>query len=406
MTSYNNATGKNEGIIKNKKTYFAILAHKNEEALAAQIQNIRHFNPDAGIIIYNGGTDPDFGKRLNTLHHPNSHPIRYGNLTPYFWEVMKWLEENHIEYNYLINLDHDVLFVKDGFLEYVDKLMKDYDVMGWDMVTSHSPSDAVITCCREMWAEWDTWGPLFGTNSFIRYLNSTQVYRHDIVRRMLETTDQGLVEDMIANSKVFALEEIFFVTLAASKGARIREYPRDENWKRSSRFRGQITLEEAEWVKEHPYYYWIHPVKEERLIQLNNWLFGKETPLTEENNSGQHQPENLEGKKNETGHKVETIIPLPVRSSRTLLKAGKRKKTYANKKPAGNLNSKKKRMLNKQPIKTLRKRKPLKARTTGTINKHKASFFLPSSLRGKSKTKLRTPTKLKKRLGRQRKRSA
>lgn len=277
MNANEETSGELDGIVRNKKTYFAILAHKNEAALTEQVRNIRHFNPDSGIIIYNGGTDPEFGKSLGVLNYPDSHAIRYGNLTPYFWEVMKWLEENHVEYKYLINLDHDVLFVKHGFQDYLDKLMRDHDVIGWDMVTSSSPSDAILTCCRDMWREWDKWGPFFGTGSFIRFLNSTQVYHHDIVRRMLDTTDHQLAETLIAESGVFALEEIFFATLAFSKGARVGEYPREENWKRASRFRRQISLQEAEWVREQPSYFWIHPVKETWLILMNRWLMDQES---------------------------------------------------------------------------------------------------------------------------------
>lgn len=278
MTFHDRAGWDNGGIVKNKDVYFAILAHKNEEALAEQIRNIRHFNPDAGIIVYNGGPNPGFGKDMNTLFYPGSHPIRYGNLAPYFWEIMKWLEECRVEYKYLINLDHDVLFVKHGFTRFLNKLMEGYDVMGWDMVPSSSPSDAVLSCCRGMWKEWDKWQPLLGTDKIYRYLNPTQVYTHEMVRRMLETTDHKLAEELIADSKVFALEEVFFVTLAYSRGARIREYPREENWKRASRFSSQINFEEAEWSRNHPLYYWIHPVKDERLIRMNKWLMG-ESPL-------------------------------------------------------------------------------------------------------------------------------
>ncbi|WP_314004150.1 hypothetical protein [uncultured Paenibacillus sp.] len=283
----------NEGSAR-KKIVFAVLAHKGEEALSVQIRNIRHFNPDADIILYNGGTNSNLGKDLDVLIYPGSHPITYGNLTPYFWEIMKWLEESRAEYDYLINLDHDVLFVKHGFGDYLDETMKDYDVMGWDMVASYSPADAAIACCRHMWKEWKKWGPLFGTDHFIRYLNSTQIYRQSIVRRMLDHAEHRMVEEFISSSNVFALEEVFFATLALAEGARIRAYPREEHWKRASRFRGQISREEAEWVRRHPYYYWIHPVKDARLIRMNKWLMGEE-------GSPSNEPESLMEKEAASG---------------------------------------------------------------------------------------------------------
>jgi hypothetical protein len=259
------------------KIYFAILAHINEEALSSQIRNIRHFNPGAGIIVYNGGQNPDFAQSLDVLLYPGSHPIPYGNLTPYFWEIMKWLENQQVDYEYLINLDHDVLFVQHGFQSYLAKVMKHYDVMGWHMVTSFSPADASLSCCCDMWKEWGLWGPFFRTEYFIRFLNSTQVYRRSIVRKMLQAVDHQAVERMIRSSKVFALEEMFFVTLALSLGARIREYPREENWRSVSRFgHEQISKDEVRLIMRHPYYYWIHPVKESWLIRMNQWLLGLE----------------------------------------------------------------------------------------------------------------------------------
>lgn len=261
------------GIIRSRKIYFAILAHINEEALAAQVENIRRYNPEAGIIVYNGGTDPDFAKKQNVLLYPGAHPIRYGNLTPYFWEIMKWLEDQHVEYEYLINLDHDVLFIKDGFMDYLENTMDNYDVMGWHMVTTYSPADTELSCCHDMWKEWDHWGPFFNTGYFIRYLNSTQVYRHGIIRRMLEASKGRGVENKIAGSNVFALEEMFFVTFALSLGARIREYPREDNWRSVSRFgHNQITKDEVRLIRSLSYYHWIHPVKEDWLIEMNRWL--------------------------------------------------------------------------------------------------------------------------------------
>lgn len=263
-------------VIRNRKTYFAILAHINEEALAVQIRNIRHFNPDAGIIVYNGGTNPDFGKGLDVLLYPYSHPVSYGNLAPYLWEIMKWLEDTHVEYEHLINLDHDALFIKHGFQDYLRKLMKNHDVMGWDMVTTLTPADTVLSCCLDMWRDWAEWGPFFETEYFIRFLNCTQVYSHSIIRKMLEAVDYQDVSGRLAHSQVFALEEMFFVTLALSLGGRIREYPREENWHSIARFGlDQVSIKEVRLAGQHPYYYWIHPIKEEQLIRMNQWLMGE-----------------------------------------------------------------------------------------------------------------------------------
>lgn len=252
---------------------FALLAHQDEHVLAAQLDNIRHYNPDARIVLYNGGTDPYFARGFNIPICPYSRPMKHGNLTRYLWDIMKWLEETCVDYEYLINLDHDVLFLKHGFQAFLDETMQEYDCMGWDMVTSCSRRDSDLSCVQTMWDEWHIWKPVFQTDLFIRFLNPAQVYRHQLVRRMLASVDHEEMEGMFAASRVFALEEMFFVTLALACGGRIREYPRDNTWQRVARFqRPGISREEAYRAIHRPYYFWIHPVKGMELIRMHQWL--------------------------------------------------------------------------------------------------------------------------------------
>ncbi|MBP1156660.1 MULTISPECIES: hypothetical protein [unclassified Paenibacillus] len=252
---------------------FALLAHEDEHTLAAQLDNIRHFNPGSRIVLYNGGTDPDFARRFELPICPYSRPLNHGNLTFYMWDVMRWLEEEHVDYEYLINLDHDLLFVKHGFQAFLNETMGKYDCMGWDMVTSRSSEDSELTCVQTMWDEWHLWKPVFQTDHFIRFLNPAQVYRHQLVRCMLASVDRVKMERMFSETRVFALEEMFFVTLALSCGGKIREYPRDETWHKVARFQWPgISHEEAYHARDHPYYFWVHPVKGIALFQMHQWL--------------------------------------------------------------------------------------------------------------------------------------
>lgn len=269
---------------------FALLAHEDEHTLAAQLDNIRHFNPGARIVLYNGGTDPDFAKRFNLPICPYSRPLQHGNLTFYMWDVMRWLEETHIDYEYLINLDHDVLFVKHGFQAFLDETMRKHDCMGWDMVTSRSDKASELSCVQTMRGEWHRWKPVFQTDHFIRFLNPAQVYRHQLVKRMLAFVDREKVERMFSKTGVFALEEIFFVTLALACGGKIREYPRDETWHRVARFGWPgISQQEADHARHHPYYFWVHPVKGNALVQMHQWLMSS-VNLPQEDVSNPEKP--------------------------------------------------------------------------------------------------------------------
>jgi hypothetical protein len=253
-----------------KRIIFALLAYQEEHVLAAQLDNIRHYNPNAEIVLYNGGTNPEFATSLNVCKYPNSHPIVYGNLTPYLWEVMRWLEDTQTEYDYLINLDHDVLFVKHGFEAFLDETMTDADCMGWGLNTAaDNPNSLPIQYMTE---KWPLWQPLFRTDTYFRYFNPGQVYKHEIVRRMLSHVNPDTATQMIQSDPPFTLEETFFVTLAMACGGRVREYPDGHMYNNSVRWGSDITIPEAEQTRQHPSFYWIHPIKGQALVDMKGWL--------------------------------------------------------------------------------------------------------------------------------------
>ncbi|WP_127585678.1 hypothetical protein [Paenibacillus koleovorans] len=256
--------------LKGKRIIFALLANQEPDVLAAQLNNIHHYNPNAGVILYNGGTDPTFGESLGVCLFPRSHPIAYGNLAPYLWEVMQWLEELQVEYDYLVNLDHDILFLKPGFEAFLDVTMREADCMGWGLTSSViHPDSAPI---RSMLERWPRWQSLFGTKMFYRYFNPGQVYKREIVTRMLHHDEPGMVSSMLTDNPPFALEETFFVSMVHACGGRIREYPDGHMYNYSVRWGQEITAEEAEQAREHPSYYWVHPVKGQHLQELNHRL--------------------------------------------------------------------------------------------------------------------------------------
>ncbi|MFJ5762553.1 hypothetical protein ACIQAA_26180 [Neobacillus sp. NPDC093182] len=254
--------------------YFAILAHENENVLKAQIENFRHYNPECRVVVYNGGTNRYFGKSLNVEICPFSRPLVYGNLVPFLLDVMKWLEETNVEYDYLVNFDHDVLFIKHGFKSFLDKMLNGYDCMGPHFLIQNTPYDYPdFGPGLSMWREWHKWQPFFMTDYFARFFNPGQIYRKEIVKQMITGINMLELEKLWTSSNVFALEEMFFPTLAMIRGAKIRDYPWD--FKESLEFvrhLGNITEEQIRKAKETPFYYWIHPIKGKKLNEISQWL--------------------------------------------------------------------------------------------------------------------------------------
>jgi hypothetical protein len=260
-----------------KRLVIIVIAHENEQVLAAQVENIHFFNPEAGILLYNGGHNPDFGKNVNIWSFPHSHPLRPGIIAPAMWEIMRWLEEIGAGYEYLMSLDHDVLFVKHGFQPFLDEVMAESDSMGWRL--ENNRDHAFSLPVRNMMNEWHLWQPVFRTDGFLTYFNPGQVYRHDIVKRMLAHVDHATVDHLLSLSEAAALEEVFFVTLAMACGGRVREYPEGTKYNDMVRWGENITFESVQQHRDHPYFYWIHPIKGDKLLEMNQQLLPRPEPI-------------------------------------------------------------------------------------------------------------------------------
>ena len=249
---------------------FALLVHQNEKVVSEQIKNIQYFNPSSEIILYNGGTNKNFGKDLHLPICPYSRPIRHGNLAPYMMDIMRWVEEKKMNYEYLVNIDHDVLFIKHGYELFLNKVMREYDVMGAYMQKLHSPNDNPNFHAMEIWDELEIWKDFFQTDYFVHYFNPLQIYRKRIVKKIVANVNLNKFEKSISETKVYAIEEIFFSTLAMRLGAKCRTYPWSgdvaPNFVRATDCITENQLKEA--IKTD-FYYWVHPIKGEHLLKMS-----------------------------------------------------------------------------------------------------------------------------------------
>lgn len=250
---------------------FALLAHKDEKALLQQINNIRKFNgPHVKIVLYNGGNNPNFGKQVckhaNVMYCPYSRPLKWGQLARFHFDVMRWLEEKRVQYDYLAVLDHDVLFVNQGLETLLRKELNGFDFIG--KVVRHETDRRKTTWIpgKTMWREWYRWKPFFGSDRFCGTFNPMQVYRHNIIKRILARINKSRLERLLSNTKVFALEEILYITLAVRCRGRCKEYPK--NVSRYLRVSPRIRLWEARNAMRKNEILFVHPVKDAAVWNL------------------------------------------------------------------------------------------------------------------------------------------
>lgn len=243
---------------------FAILAHQNEEALLKQVRNIRKYNGNhVQIVLYNGGTNKDFGKKIcqseGVKYCTYSRPLKPRMTGRFFYDVMRWLEEKKVSYDYLVYTESDVLFVSQGFEKLLDREMKGFDCTGRSVRYETAPRKSHWKPGRTLWKEWDKWKPFFKSDRFYGTFNPMQVYRHSIIKRMLARIDKRQLEELFKTTKVFALGEILYITLAVLCNGKCKEYPSSS--KKYLRLRN-LTLAEAKDAIRKPQVLFVHPVKD------------------------------------------------------------------------------------------------------------------------------------------------
>ncbi|WP_078429820.1 hypothetical protein [Alkalihalobacterium alkalinitrilicum] len=206
-----------------KKICFAILVHNKKEIIINMLENIRYFCPNSFIVLYNGSGDPGLCEGLGYPVCPSSKKLNYGFTTIYMLEVMKWLQEEQFNYDYLINLDSDALFARRGFEEFIQKEMQNVDYMGVLLGQYFNWGGA-----PEIQAEWEKWKPIFQLDKY-QYLgafNVGQTYSKGLVDQILSYEKFELFEKNILDTKAWGTDEIVFANLAKRLGSKMKPYPR------------------------------------------------------------------------------------------------------------------------------------------------------------------------------------
>ena len=253
---------------------FAILAHGHKDFLKLQIENIRHFNPGCRIVLYNGGTDEKLGEGLDVDICPYSRPLQLNvgqGVGRCLFDVMKWLDEIQLPYQFLVYADSDLVFVNRGFEDYLNATMENYDFMA-QHVEKYDPFHASSEwpLVTDMMSEWSQWQPFFQTDYFYGTFNPGQVFRRDIVSKVLSLIDVPLLERLLQQTHVFALEETLYVTLVVRAGGNVRSYLEPQRMYDS--WPDRLSLEQVQEAARTPGVYFVHPVVRDVHDSAASWI--------------------------------------------------------------------------------------------------------------------------------------
>lgn len=252
---------------------FALLAHADENALYKQIRNIRRYNPNnVLIVLYNGGQDANFGKalckKMKVMYCPYSRPLQKGKTGRFYYDVMRWLEEKNVNYDFLVYTEYDVMFVNHGFERMVENELRDHDCLVKLIRHEKDRKRNWWIPGKTMWKEWHRWKPFFQTDDFYGTFNPMQVYRRSILKRMLAIIDTPMLEQLLSATNVYALGEMLYITLAKKCGGRLKAYPKPSV--EYLRVYHRIRLDDAKEASQKSEVMFVHPVKD---ADVRDWIF-------------------------------------------------------------------------------------------------------------------------------------
>ncbi|WP_410514554.1 hypothetical protein PaeBR_09295 [Paenibacillus sp. BR2-3] len=256
---------------RSKKICFALLVHNKRSVVLDLLDNIRGYCPNSSVILYNGGNDSSLCDHLGVPVCPTSRKLYYGITGIYLLETMRWLEDMNYDYDYLINMDSDALFVREGYESFITQQMNDKDYMGVDTKLSHEDS-FIGNQVRE---EYDLWKPLFGEKPLYESFNVGQVFSRRLVRRFLKSKQYDELKTRLKKTGAFGIDEVAYVTMTERYGFELNAYPASTG--SSIRYRPYFALDETiGLLNGNEKGYLLHPVprdmKDETRVFVQNNL--------------------------------------------------------------------------------------------------------------------------------------
>lgn len=216
------------------RVLMAILAHADARSLRELVDNVRAFCPGADLVLYDSGADPHLGDGLDVERFPVPRRLEYSQVTPFFLDVCEWLSAEGRDYDYWVNLETDMLFVRSGYVHFLRETMSGYDYMA-PLFARHNPRTSRWRPIRTLRPELPRWYAVLGFEHTHRGFSPGQVFARRYVDELVGHERYPEIRRLVAENRSNSLQEVLFPTLVDFLGQRGRSYP--EEWAPINRYR-------------------------------------------------------------------------------------------------------------------------------------------------------------------------
>lgn len=235
-----------------------ILAHDDPPSLTDLVRNVRHFCPTADLVLYNSGDDPDLGGGLGLALVPDCRKQLYARITAFFLDAFEWLVRSERMWSAMVNLETDMLFVRPGFEDFVQKRVRDADYIAPNLVRKR-PLSTRWRPMRSLRPEFKRWFAFLGFDYLHGTFSPGQIFSRRYVETLLAHPHYGAFKDLVAANRSFTLQEVIFPTLTDLLGLRLAGYP--DALRPINRYRPYQAVTGIRRALNTPDAYFVHPVR-------------------------------------------------------------------------------------------------------------------------------------------------
>lgn len=244
-----------------KKILMVIMEHEDENALQDMVENIRYFCPNVDIAFYNSGDNPNLGKQLDVIHHPNPKRFYYAKIVTWFIEVFEWVSKENLQYDYLINMETDLLFIRKGYEAFVEKMMQGHDYMAPNLQRNIAKTSKWRPY-RSLKPELKNWFKFWEFDGAHGAFSPAQVFSRRYIEQLLNHPKYPKLQELLKENKSFTLQEVLFPTLPDMLGLKARSYP--DHLNPIIRYRPYQATSGIERALDTPDAFFAHPIRREQ----------------------------------------------------------------------------------------------------------------------------------------------
>lgn len=242
------------------KILMVILEDRDDAALRDLVRNVRHFCPEATLALYNSGADPSLGQGLDLLHVPDPQRLEYARVTPFFFDVFEWFASQPVAFDYFMNLETDMLFIRKGFEAFLYRAMSESDYMAplFKQFTSRRSKWRPI---RSLRPELPDWYAALGLDYTHEGFSPGQIFSRNYINKLLASPMYAQIKKLWTTNKSFTLQEVLFPTLTDPLQLQGRSYP--EGLEKIIRYRPYQAVSGVQRALATADAYFVHPVRRE-----------------------------------------------------------------------------------------------------------------------------------------------